>query len=231
MLRKLLLTTVSVIGLAAPAAASDLTLTGYSLPDGSAYGAGTIDGYSYYDGPVLLNVLTVNGPANILAYCVDLNHELQGGVAYNYSTLTENGLGTAISPTLSNQIGQIAQLGFAALNASDGQMAAAAQLAIWSLEYNLPVTNFSTTQIQTDFNTLINTAFLNTGRLGQTIIPVGNWPADSSLSQQMLIGLAPPTNPTSPVPEASTWAMMILGFLGVGFVAYRRKSQSSFRIA
>lgn len=30
---------------------------------------------------------------------------------------------------------------------------------------------------------------------------------------------------TSPVPEASTWAMMILGFFGVGFVAYRRQSQ------
>jgi PEP-CTERM motif len=25
------------------------------------------------------------------------------------------------------------------------------------------------------------------------------------------------------VPEPSTWAMMILGFAGVGFVAYRRK--------
>jgi hypothetical protein len=25
------------------------------------------------------------------------------------------------------------------------------------------------------------------------------------------------------VPEASTWAMMILGFMGVGFLAYRRK--------
>ena len=24
------------------------------------------------------------------------------------------------------------------------------------------------------------------------------------------------------VPEASTWAMMILGFAGVGFIAYRR---------
>ena len=27
-----------------------------------------------------------------------------------------------------------------------------------------------------------------------------------------------------PVPEPSTWAMMILGFFGVGFVAYRRRS-------
>jgi len=33
------------------------------------------------------------------------------------------------------------------------------------------------------------------------------------------------------VPEPSTWAMMILGFFGVGFMAYRRKSQMSLRLA
>ena len=32
------------------------------------------------------------------------------------------------------------------------------------------------------------------------------------------------------VPEASTWAMMILGFMGVGFMAYRRRGQPSFRL-
>ena len=35
----------------------------------------------------------------------------------------------------------------------------------------------------------------------------------------------------SAVPEPSTWAMMILGFFGVGFMAYRRKNQSSLRLA
>jgi hypothetical protein len=34
-----------------------------------------------------------------------------------------------------------------------------------------------------------------------------------------------------PVPEASTWAMMILGFFGVGFMAYRRKGQVALRLA
>ena len=29
------------------------------------------------------------------------------------------------------------------------------------------------------------------------------------------------------VPEASTWAMMIFGFAGVGFIAYRRNSRSA----
>jgi hypothetical protein len=31
----------------------------------------------------------------------------------------------------------------------------------------------------------------------------------------------------SPVPEPSTWAMMILGFAGLGFMAYRRKSKTA----
>jgi hypothetical protein len=33
------------------------------------------------------------------------------------------------------------------------------------------------------------------------------------------------------VPEPSTWAMMVLGFLGVGFLSYRRKSKPAFRLA
>jgi hypothetical protein len=32
------------------------------------------------------------------------------------------------------------------------------------------------------------------------------------------------------VPESSTWAMMILGFFGVGFMAYRRKTQGALRL-
>jgi hypothetical protein len=36
---------------------------------------------------------------------------------------------------------------------------------------------------------------------------------------------------TQPLPEASTWAMMVIGFCGVGFVAYRRKGRASLRLA
>jgi hypothetical protein len=32
------------------------------------------------------------------------------------------------------------------------------------------------------------------------------------------------------VPEASTWAMMLIGFMGVGFLAYRRKHQDQLRV-
>jgi len=36
---------------------------------------------------------------------------------------------------------------------------------------------------------------------------------------------------TSGVPEPATWAMMILGFAGVGFMAYRRKSKQALMAA
>jgi hypothetical protein len=35
----------------------------------------------------------------------------------------------------------------------------------------------------------------------------------------------------APVPEVSTWGMMILGFAGLGFWGYRRKNNVAFRIA
>jgi hypothetical protein len=38
-------------------------------------------------------------------------------------------------------------------------------------------------------------------------------------------------NVAAAVPEPSTWAMMILGFAGVGFMAYRRKSQPALMAA
>ncbi len=36
--------------------------------------------------------------------------------------------------------------------------------------------------------------------------------------------------PTSAIPEPSTWAMMILGFMGIGFLAYRRRGEGTLRI-
>ena len=39
------------------------------------------------------------------------------------------------------------------------------------------------------------------------------------------------TEEVAAVPEPSTWAMMVLGFAGIGFMAYRRKDRVAFRIA
>jgi hypothetical protein len=39
------------------------------------------------------------------------------------------------------------------------------------------------------------------------------------------------SNVAAAAPEPATWAMMILGFMGIGFLAYRRKNTSAFRFA
>jgi hypothetical protein len=44
---------------------------------------------------------------------------------------------------------------------------------------------------------------------------------DISISEPLEIGVA------SAVPEPSTWAMMILGFAGLGFMAYRRRQTAA----
>lgn len=40
-----------------------------------------------------------------------------------------------------------------------------------------------------------------------------------------------PSLSVPPVPEPATWAMLLLGFVGVGFVAYRGRSRSHLRVA
>lgn len=40
-----------------------------------------------------------------------------------------------------------------------------------------------------------------------------------------VLGIGPAVAPA--VPEPSTWAMMVLGFAGVGFLAYRRRGQAA----
>jgi len=55
-------------------------------------------------------------------------------------------------------------------------------------------------------------------------------PLDASL-YNLVISPGVGNSPVSAVPEPSTWAMMILGFAGVGFMAYRRKSKPALMAA
>ena len=217
MMRVLLLAT-ALAGLAPIAAhAGEIVVTGYDQPDANAYGTGLINGYSYYDGPVTLHV---QGGPDITAYCADLTHELQGWVGYSYGLLTQNGHGDPISQALSNRIGHIAEPGFATLGANDGFLASAAQLAIWSLEYDVTPT-FYNGVVESDFQTLIGDVFANNGSYARALIPDGDWPQNGSLSQQMVVGL------TSGVPEPSIWAMMLTSLAGLGYAAFRRRQKES----
>jgi choice-of-anchor C domain-containing protein len=63
--------------------------------------------------------------------------------------------------------------------------------------------------------------FVGTGQMASLIF------GDTSNPACCNGGIALDNISVTAVPEASTWAMMILGFFGVGFVAYRRKSTSA----
>ena len=67
---------------------------------------------------------------------------------------------------------------------------------------------------------------------GTIIVPFGTGGLFTSWTNTGLdtggncIGCGPGTQ-IGGVPELSTWAMMLLGFAGVGFAAYRRRNQST----
>ena len=54
---------------------------------------------------------------------------------------------------------------------------------------------------------------------------------DSAYPYDFNQGLVTGFNTVAAVPEPSTWAMMILGFAGVGFMAYRRKNAMALNAA
>ena len=72
-----------------------------------------------------------------------------------------------------------------------------------------------------DFNANPRLTFFNSGGIETYSFGPGN--SDNITSRG--------TVAISAVPEPSTWAMMILGFLGVGFMAYHRKgTKPTFRL-
>jgi hypothetical protein len=50
----------------------------------------------------------------------------------------------------------------------------------------------------------------------------GSVPSGNAYGEETSVGFGVGTFAMSPVPEPSTWAMMTLGFAGLGFVAYRK---------
>ena len=84
------------------------------------------------------------------------------------------------------------------------------------------------------FNSLTSFSF-NTPDLGLGIhtitFDVNNTAPGSPTSPDGPLALRVQFDSVAAVPEPATWGMMILGFLGVGFMASRRKNTSAFRLA
>jgi hypothetical protein len=193
--------------------------------------------------------IQANGSQDLLwAFCIDLTRDLPvipfqqwniyagSGVTYSSALLTNDQRGAApntgnpltAGPGTSGQIQALANLGIGIAKAAGAPGIAASQTiqdiltavqgAIWEIEYNL-----APSDITGGNDALIAADVL----FAQQNPSVGY--ANALLNDQGLLqGLV---TEVAPVPEPSTWAMMVLGFVGLGAFAHRRRSKAAVAAA
>ncbi len=207
---------VALAGLTAGSAwgGTIFTVYGYNLPVAAAFNSVTTNGYSYYTGPFVLSTSI----GNMTVYCADLEHLIYNTTyTYAFGQLTQDGVTPPstgqLSQAASNEIGDIAVIGGRAFGTGDYDMAVAAQAAIWDVEYGTTSSTANVT-IAGDIAALLNGSYPEPSPYSHAIIPYGyDWPYSGP--QQLI-----------PVPEASAWAMMALGFAGLALAGYRRTRQA-----
>ena len=119
-------------------------------------------------------------------------------------------------------------------NSSTKALLQETQAAIWAVEYNFAISSSSGAgkinagSENAGITDLISGA--QTFVAGNPNAPVAGAIFAANGTQGQATGTPVPLLTTA-VPEPSTWAMMLLGFCGVGFMAYRRKSMAAIRLA
>lgn len=152
----------------------------------------------------------------------DLEGQENGaGVLLSFSAIDINGLPTVSfsNPTLANLNSAPTQYAFLRTDTANGGLSTADDLVrfFFSPANFLALQNdsvFFGVPTSVDFTNFVNVA-------------TSGGPLTFTTATVSLFGVTSPNEITAGVPELSTWAMMLLGFAGVGFVAYRRARKAS----
>ena len=231
---------------ALPAQASTLLLNSASMNQGytaqiTGPGAGfTGGGLDAYEGPLTFSVTDASGTHNITAFCVDLFDDIglgtfQPSLQYQTETLTTNRdvdgqqLGAALSGTQLTEINRLLTLasGLETNPSANASNLAAIQGAIWEVEnpaYTVTSHNSLDTMTanyitEAGINNPATAGYLPTG-VETTII--SSYSGDGNYHQAFAFSVP------GGVPEPATWAMMIIGFGGVGAVVRKRRATVAF---
>ena len=158
-------------------------------------------------------LMTTKTGQTLVVFCDDLNHDVGVGggqnLPYHTGLVTVDGLGNPLTEAVSNEMGQLANLGKFDFAHGDEDGAIAAQAAIWGLEYNIMPTVYSTdATIEAD---ITNDLKVTDNHKGFALGLI----SDSGSQAQI----------TGGVPEPATWAVMMMGFgaMGVAIRNNRRK--------
>ena len=160
--------------------------------------------------------MTSNGSTTIV-YCDDLYHDFVPGGTYDLipGSVTTNSIGQGLTKTQSSEMGLIAELGRADYLKGDAAGAIAAQAAIWLIEYFYGEASSSTTvystnaAIESDIKAFLDLPANPNASYANGFIAIGG-------GQSQISG-----DPA--VPEASTWAMLAMGFAAMGYAGLHRR--------
>jgi PEP-CTERM motif len=225
----------AVLAIGAASAQADTV----SLPD-FAYGSLTVTAnvsgvtrnaagaFGAADEPAGAFSTSVNGGPSFLSYCIDLTQPaaLRGAPDSSYTRVAGSSY-TFENPAAASSLSKL--FTFAGSLVNSAATSAAFQLAVWEIIYESPSNAYSMTTGRASFGT-------QDVRDAGTVTLAGNWlnalsstPATSPISilastnsQDLVYGGA-----TAPIPEPSTYALMIAGLAGVGFVARRRAKKQA----
>ncbi|MES2290647.1 MAG: PEPxxWA-CTERM sorting domain-containing protein [Pseudomonadota bacterium] len=214
-MKRIALAAVAALSFVAPHAANAATqinITNYSFAVGSNSGVLHFAGSPFDGAGVSIGEFKLTGTevgsgtaATFYTYCVDIMHALSVPGVFDIKPLSQ--MYTGVTATNVNKI-------LANTNATNATEAAAIQLALWEVtfetsgSFNVNSGAFNITGGDSGAaRTLANTYLSN----------LGTWNVSSTQTAQLLY------NPNlqsqvylAPVPEPTTWAMMIVGFGAVG---------------
>jgi hypothetical protein len=179
-------------------------------------------------GQVVLHGSSPNIGVNLTVWCLDIYDWLQNSGTYNSGILSLNPGGSqfvTLSALQQNEIASLALHGNAHIGDSFNT-SAAIQLAIWEIEYG---NTFTFTGVSSAVQNLAALYISYLSNIWGGTYTASLLTASGNQSMTFIdIGQGQVVNPT---PLPSSWTMLIAGFVGLGFLAYRRTKKNTAAFA
>ena len=214
-MKRLLLVATALLALSGAAKAETFTAIDYTVTGAQSVYINP-PGENVYAGQIHL---IGQGGTFADVWCLDVFDGIVKNYTYNVNTFTSGASFQGLNNPLSDaQVRQIAALMFLGNATNTGIFSdAVVQLAIWKAEYGGAFSSNADAGTQSQVNlALSETAFGQIYDRGDLTLTI--YSDDPAVKSQAFGAVQ-----VAAVPEASTWAMMILGFLGVGVMSMRKK--------